>query len=50
MNLEENIGCGFLGYFIWEWLNGEYDEGCCLGCVIYVLAGLVGVGVVYFLW
>jgi hypothetical protein len=51
MDFEEKLGLGSLAYFTWQWLNGEYDDGCCLGCVLVIVAGLVGVGLlVYFLW
>ena len=45
MDLEERVGCGVLGYLIWSWLHGVFEEGCCLGCVVYVLVGSVGIGV-----
>ena len=48
----DEFGLALLGVFAAKWLNGDYDgEGCCLGCVVYVVAGVVGVGLVlHLLW
>jgi len=32
MDLEEKVGCGVLGYLVWGWLHGDYEEWCCLSC------------------
>jgi hypothetical protein len=52
MSFEERFELASLFYFVGRWLDGDYDDGgCCLGCVVTVLAGLVGVAlVVGWLW
>lgn len=45
-NHDDSFGLAYLGLMVSGWLNGDYDDGCCLGCVVYVLAGIVGVGLV----
>lgn len=45
-NGDDELGLACLGYVAWGWLHGDYDDGCCLGCVVMIVAGLVGVGLV----
>ena len=48
MSNDDGFGLALLGVFAGKWLNGDYDDGCCLGCVVYVLAGIAGVGLLLY--